>query len=141
MNGVICRLLCMIRSFSVNPGYPTKGCTLRSGLSITGIKTSDTYCLIQSKFTHSKHQSLLIKSLDTTVNFLVICLTVKVFNIPHYLCGKRQAIFSIFLRVRSTDPSTGRPLHDRRLVPNPCLRGLIAAIVEHFQPATSAPAC
>ena len=28
---------------------------------------------------------------------------------------------------RSTDPQTGRPLRDRRLMPNPCVRHLIAA--------------
>ena len=31
------------------------------------------------------------------------------------------------LRPRSTDPLTGRPLRDRRLIPNPCLRALIAS--------------
>ena len=31
------------------------------------------------------------------------------------------------LRPRSTDPQTGRPLRDRRLIPNPCLRALIVS--------------
>lgn len=31
--------------------------------------------------------------------------------------------------LRSTDPATRRPLADRRLLPNPCLRALVAAVL------------
>jgi hypothetical protein len=36
--------------------------------------------------------------------------------------------------VRSTDPATGRPLRDRGLLPNPCLRAAIAAITAIVTP-------
>ncbi len=37
-----------------------------------------------------------------------------------------------------TDPHTGRPLRDRRLIPNPCLRALIAAAVPAITAAAAA---
>jgi hypothetical protein len=41
---------------------------------------------------------------------------------------------------RSTDPQTGRPLRDRRLLPNPCVRNLIAACCRALGAApTAAP--
>eukprot|EP00291_Cryptomonas_curvata_P016506 CAMPEP_0172153532 /NCGR_PEP_ID=MMETSP1050-20130122/1502_1 /TAXON_ID=233186 /ORGANISM="Cryptomonas curvata, Strain CCAP979/52" /LENGTH=165 /DNA_ID=CAMNT_0012822089 /DNA_START=48 /DNA_END=545 /DNA_ORIENTATION=+ len=73
-------------------------------------------------------------------------LSAEIMSDPVILCNSGISYERIhidkWLSTNSTDPLTGRPLRDRRLIPNPCLRALIASCCRALGvgPAASAAA-